>query len=122
MSRSDKRARSPSRQRAEQFREERLVRIAPGAFAIGLDPFGMLDSQIIVNLLLELGVGVDFVIHGYCPGKIQVWRVTVPTKGSAESSTRVGVVSARYGQVRVFQRAARVCLRCARRWANWITL
>jgi hypothetical protein len=50
MSRSDKRARSPSRQRVEHFREARLVRIAPGAFAIGLDPFGMLDAQIIVNL------------------------------------------------------------------------
>ena len=50
MSRSGKRARSPSRQRVEHFCEARLVRIAPGAFAIGLDPFGMLDPQIIVNL------------------------------------------------------------------------
>jgi hypothetical protein len=122
MSSSDGSVGSRSRRSGEQFREERLVRIAPGAFAIGLDPFGMLYSQIIVNLLLELGIGVDFVIHGYCPGKIQVWRVTVATSSLAESLTRVGVVSARYGQVRVFQRVARVCLRCARRWANWITL
>jgi hypothetical protein len=122
MSSSDGSVGSRSRRSGEHFREERLVRIAPGAFAIGLDPFGMLDSQIVVNLLLELGVGVDFVIHGYYSGKIQVGRVTVPTRVSGESSTKVGVLSARYGQVRAFQRAARVCLRCARRWANSITL
>jgi hypothetical protein len=29
----------------------------------------MLDPQIVVNLLLELGVAVDLVIHGYCPGE-----------------------------------------------------
>ena len=122
MSSSDRSVGSRSRRSGEQFREERLVRIALGAFAIGFDPFGMLDSQIIVNLFLELGVGVDFVIHGYYSGKIQVGRVTVPTRVSAEASTKVGVLSARYGQVRAFQRAARVCLRCARRSANWITL
>jgi len=66
MSRSDKRARSPSRQRVEHFREARLVRVARGTFAIRLDPFGMLDAQIVVNLVLELGVSVDLVIHGYC--------------------------------------------------------
>jgi hypothetical protein len=27
----------------------------------------MLDPQIVVNLLLELGVSVDLVIHGHCP-------------------------------------------------------
>jgi hypothetical protein len=29
----------------------------------------MLDPQIVVNLLLELGVGVDLMMHGYCPGE-----------------------------------------------------
>ena len=29
----------------------------------------MLDPQIVVNLLLKLGVGVDLMIHGYCPGE-----------------------------------------------------
>ena len=43
----------------EQFHEARIVRITHGGFAIWLDPFGMLDSQVVVNLLLELGVGVD---------------------------------------------------------------
>ena len=48
----------------EQFHEARIVRITHGGFAIWLDPFGMLDSQVVVNLLLELGVGVDLVRHG----------------------------------------------------------
>src|SRR6266581_798447 len=121
MSSSDRSVGCRSRRSGEQFREERLVRITLGAFAVGLDPFRMLDPKIIVNLLLELGVGVDFVIHGYCPGKIQVRRGTVPTRGSAETSTSLGAVSARYGQVSVFQREARLCLPCARRWVNRIT-
>jgi hypothetical protein len=55
---------SPSRRNAEQFPEARLVRITRGGAAIGVNPVGMLDPQIVVNLLLELGVGVDLVIHG----------------------------------------------------------
>ena len=42
---------SPSRQSVELFQE------AHGGFAISLDPFGMLDPQIVVNLLPKLGVG-----------------------------------------------------------------
>jgi len=41
---------SPSRQSVEQFREARLVRITDGGFAIWLDPFWMLNPQIVVNL------------------------------------------------------------------------
>ena len=67
MSSSDRSVGSDSGRSSEQFREERLVRIAPGAFAIGLDPFGMLDPQIVVNLFLELGVCVDLVKHGNWP-------------------------------------------------------
>jgi hypothetical protein len=39
----------------EQFLEARLVSITLGAFSTWLDPFGMLDSQLFVNLLPELG-------------------------------------------------------------------
>lgn len=49
-----------------------------GAFTSGLDPFGMLAPQVIVNLLLELGVRVDLVRHGN-------WLVensSVPRNGS----------------------------------------
>jgi len=60
---------SSSRQTIEHFDEAGLVRITHGGFAIWLEPLGMLDPQIVVNLLLELGVAVDLVIHGYCPGE-----------------------------------------------------
>jgi hypothetical protein len=48
----------------------RLVRITRWGFAIWLDPFGMLDPQIVVNLLQELGIGVDLVRHGHWLGEI----------------------------------------------------
>jgi hypothetical protein len=43
MGSNDRSVGSASRQTAEQFSEARLVRIAHGRLAIGLDPFGMLD-------------------------------------------------------------------------------
>ena len=48
----------------------RIVGITHGGFAVWLDPFGMLDPQIVVNLLPELGVGVDLVRHGHWLGEI----------------------------------------------------
>jgi hypothetical protein len=62
---SDRLVGSPFASSAEQFHETRLVRITHGGFAIWLDPFGMFDPQIVVNLLSKLGVGVDLVRHGY---------------------------------------------------------
>ena len=67
---SDRLVGSPSRRRIEQFHEARLVRITRWGFAIWLDPFGMLAPQIVVNLLPELGVGVDLVRHGHWLGEI----------------------------------------------------
>ena len=64
MRRNDRSVGAPSRQSVEHFREARGVRITPGGFAIWLDPFGMLDPQILVNLLLEFGVRVDWMRHG----------------------------------------------------------
>jgi hypothetical protein len=64
MSRSDSSVGFRSHRSTEQLREAQLVRIARGTFAISLDPFGMLDPQIVVNLFLELGVCVDLVKHG----------------------------------------------------------
>ena len=60
---------SPSRRSLEQVHETRFVRIAHGAFAVWLDPFGMLDPQIVVNLLPELGVSVDFVRQSHRLGE-----------------------------------------------------
>jgi hypothetical protein len=51
---NDRSVGSPSRQSADRFREARVVRITLGGFAIWLDPFGMLDPQIAVNLLLKV--------------------------------------------------------------------
>jgi hypothetical protein len=50
--------------RIEQFHETRLVRIAHGTIAIWLNPLGMLDPKIVVNLLPKLGVGVDLMRSG----------------------------------------------------------
>jgi hypothetical protein len=47
----------------ELFHQTRLVRITHGTFAIWLDPLGMLDPEIVVNLLPELAVTMDFVRH-----------------------------------------------------------
>ena len=55
--------RSSSLKRIEQFDQTRLVRITYGTFPIWLDPFGMLDPQVVVNLLPEFGVSVDLVRH-----------------------------------------------------------
>ena len=59
-----------SSNRIEQFHETRLVRIAHGRIAVWLNPFGMLDPEIVVNLLAKLGVGVDLVRHGHWLGEI----------------------------------------------------
>lgn len=57
----------PSRQSSDHLREARVVRITLGGFAIWLDPFGMLGPQIVVNLLPEFGVRVDWMRHGNRP-------------------------------------------------------
>jgi len=59
MSSSDRLVGSPLRQCVEQFHEAHLVRITLGGFAIWLDPFGMLDPQVVVNLLPKFGVGTN---------------------------------------------------------------
>ena len=54
--------------RIEQFHQTRLVRIAHGTIAICLNPFGMLDPEIVVNLLPKLGVAVDLMRSGHWLG------------------------------------------------------
>jgi hypothetical protein len=49
--------------RFEQFPKPRLVLITLRALAIGQNPFGMLHSQIFVNLPLEFSVSVDLARH-----------------------------------------------------------
>ena len=55
------------RQTIEQFHQARLVRVTHGRFAIWLDPFGVLDPKVVMNLLPELHVSVDFMRRGRWP-------------------------------------------------------
>lgn len=55
----------PSRQSIELFHETRFIRIRGGGFTIWLHPFGMLDPQVVVNLLPEFDVSVDLVRHDH---------------------------------------------------------
>ena len=59
MRRNDRSVGSPSRQSVEHFREARVLRITLGGLATGLNPFGMLSPQIVVNLLLQFDVRVE---------------------------------------------------------------
>ena len=79
----------------------------------------MLDPQIVVNLLLELGVGVDLMIHDYCPGERfkyardgsdkglgriadERWRrerTVRPSEGTPKGGTQVLAVCATPGQL-----------------------
>ena len=54
-----------SRQNIDQFHEAGVVRITNGGLAIWPHPFGMLEPQVVVNLLPKLGIGADLVRHGY---------------------------------------------------------
>jgi len=53
-----------SRQGIDQFDEACLVRITNGRLAIWLHPVGMLQPQVGVNLLPELGERMNLVRHG----------------------------------------------------------
>src|SRR5437899_10737498 len=64
MNSSDRLVGSPSRQRIEQFHEARVVKITHGGLAIWLHPFGMLNPQVAVNPLPQLGVRADLGRHG----------------------------------------------------------
>jgi len=60
---SDRFVGSPSRQSVEHFHE------AHGGFAIWLDPFGIFDPEVVVDLLPKLGVTVDLVRRGHWLGE-----------------------------------------------------
>ena len=55
--------RSRSRKCIEQFREAHLVRITDRGLAIWLDPIGVLNPQVVMNLLPEFGIGMNLVRH-----------------------------------------------------------
>jgi hypothetical protein len=53
-----------SRETIEHLHQARLVRITHGRFTIWLDPFGVLNPKVVVNLLPELRVSVDLMMQG----------------------------------------------------------
>ena len=58
-------------QHIQRFYQTRLIRITCGAFAVWLDPFGMLDPQVVMNLLLQIYVRMELVNHKH-------WSVWLP--------------------------------------------
>jgi hypothetical protein len=50
-------------EKADQFRQAPLVRVAGGAVSVGFNPIGVLDAQVFVNLLLKLAVRMNLVRH-----------------------------------------------------------
>ena len=61
--------RSRSRECIEKFHEAHLVRITDGGLAIWLDPIGVLNPQVVMNLLPEFGVGMNLVRSGRLLGE-----------------------------------------------------
>jgi hypothetical protein len=51
----------------ECFHQARLVRITHGRLAIWLNPFGMLNPEVLVNLFPQVCVCMDLVNHDYFP-------------------------------------------------------
>jgi hypothetical protein len=49
--------------KVDQLRQAPLVGIAGGTVTVGPDPLGVLDPQVLVNLLLKLAIGMNLVRH-----------------------------------------------------------
>ena len=50
-------------QDVQRFYQARLVRVTHGRLAIWLDPFGVLDPQVVVNLFPQFCVRMELVKH-----------------------------------------------------------
>src|SRR5262249_46514326 len=55
----------------KRFHQARLVRITHGRLTIWLDPFGMLDPRVVMNLLPQICVRMELVKHNH-------WSVSSP--------------------------------------------
>jgi hypothetical protein len=108
-----------SRECIEQFHEARFVRITHRGLAIWLDPFGMLDPQVVVYLLPKLGVGVDLVSHCHWLGerfKYALERFLQSLGGIVDQRWHRGrAPTANLGYP---ERPYAPAHGCARRWAN----
>ena len=63
----------PRRQTVDELHHARFVRITHGRFATWLNPFGMLDPKVVVNLVPELRVGVDLTRRCRWLGRRLTW-------------------------------------------------
>ena len=74
----------------EQVHQTRFVRITYGGLAIWFDPFGVLEPQVMVNLLPKLGIGVDLERRGHCRRKMFMIGagVSVSAHGTLKSAVR----------------------------------
>jgi hypothetical protein len=113
---------SPCRRSIEQVHQARLVTITHGRFAVWLNPFGMLDPQVIVNLLPELGIGVDLVKHDNRVGQTFKCAAITLRKARRTRRSELAAQAQANSELRVRQKTARTCLRCARRMANRMNL
>jgi hypothetical protein len=50
-------------EKADQLCQAPLVGVAGGTITVGSDPIGVLDPQVLVNLLLKLVVGMNWLRH-----------------------------------------------------------
>src|SRR5262249_691062 len=79
----------------EQFHEAHLIRITDRRFTIWLHPFGMLHSEVVVDLPPKLDVSVNVVSLHYCLRENSSVQAKGSSKATSPSSTSRGVVSAR---------------------------
>ena len=97
---------SSSRESVEQFHETRLVRVTHGGLAIWLDPFGMLNPQVVVKLLPELGVVCGFA---------ETWQLT-DLECSSVLSSSVAIAFKWRGLAPRRHRLLRIVVRVAWPW------
>lgn len=106
---------NPVCQLIEQLCQSRLVRIAGGAVAGGFDPLRVLNAQVFVDLLLQLGVSIDFVRH-------KVYLAESSGSRGKSFGRTTGFWRQGCGQRNALRKAARICLKRALRLARRIDL
>lgn len=63
---------APRYQNIQRFHQARLVRITHGRLAIRLDPFGVLNPKVVMNLFPQVCVRIELVKHTNGPCVISV--------------------------------------------------
>src|SRR5215475_6733388 len=83
---------------SKQFHEAHLIRVTDWRFTIWLHPFGMLDSEIVMDLLSKLWVSVNVVSLRHCLGETSSVQPNGSSKATSPASTSCGAMSACQGQ------------------------